>query len=393
MSVALRIRFIVATVIGLFILLFLDFGHACHDATACPHNPPVLILGVSLSLSGKFAAVGDSMRRSYELWGKEVNDRGGIKGIKVVLKFADDKSNRDLAPAAVQELITAQKAEVIFGPSFAAAIPTVLSLAEKLEYPLIVPSLATAKSFRKARYGVMLLSPVDEYLRGAVETAKALGLRRVALVGEVGSPELLVSGYVKKRELNLIAKLQFKKGLDFAAISSDLKGKKAEAIFFVNSTVDQGVSFTKEIKQMIPAAKMLVVTSGADTDQYRKFLGNLADRVYMPAVWHQRLRTPRNKKFAANYLAMYKKPADQNAAIAYAMGTILEKALTEVYSPQRGIFFHDALRQLKTSTIIGGYAIAKGGVQKGHSPLLIQWQQGKQQVVWPPKYATKEPKK
>jgi branched-chain amino acid transport system substrate-binding protein len=43
----------------------------------------------------------------------------------------------------------------------------------------------------------------------------------------------------------------------------------------------------------------------------------------------------------------------------------------------------DELLKTRTATIFGDYAVDERGFQTGHRTVMIQWQDGKQVVVWP----------
>jgi branched-chain amino acid transport system substrate-binding protein len=51
----------------------------------------------------------------------------------------------------------------------------------------------------------------------------------------------------------------------------------------------------------------------------------------------------------------------------------------------------DYIAALDTVSIIGRFKVDSTGRQIGHSPLLIQWQGGKKEIVFPEKMKTAEP--
>ena len=48
----------------------------------------------------------------------------------------------------------------------------------------------------------------------------------------------------------------------------------------------------------------------------------------------------------------------------------------------------EALLTFKTRTVFGDFAVDKRGYQTAHKAVTIQWQDGKQVVVWPDEVAT-----
>jgi branched-chain amino acid transport system substrate-binding protein len=52
----------------------------------------------------------------------------------------------------------------------------------------------------------------------------------------------------------------------------------------------------------------------------------------------------------------------------------------------------EALLKLKTKTVLGDFAVDERGFQVGHKAITIQWQDGKQVVVWPDEVAAGKPR-
>src|SRR5438105_15740095 len=52
-----------------------------------------ITIGISLSLSGDFAADGQAFKRGYQLWAQDQNARGGLMGHKVKLEILSAASS------------------------------------------------------------------------------------------------------------------------------------------------------------------------------------------------------------------------------------------------------------------------------------------------------------
>src|SRR3984893_12651187 len=77
---------------------------------------PPLVIGSSMSLSGDFAELAGPAKKGYELWAATVNAKGGLLGRKVSLKIVDDASNPTQVVSTYQNLITADRVDLVFGP-------------------------------------------------------------------------------------------------------------------------------------------------------------------------------------------------------------------------------------------------------------------------------------
>lgn len=73
------------------------------------------------------------------------------------------------------------------------------------------------------------------------------------------------------------------------------------------------------------------------------------------------------------------------AAQAYACGLIAERAIDAAGTVDASAVW-DAVRELRTTTFFGQFAVDGAGRQVGHSPLLVRWAQGAggptRQVIW-----------
>ena len=90
---------------------------------ACVHQPalsnrsrPSITIGVSLSLSGAFAAQGEALARGYQLWADYVNRHGGLLGHSVQLVISSDASHEDQAASNYMKLINTDHVALVFGP-------------------------------------------------------------------------------------------------------------------------------------------------------------------------------------------------------------------------------------------------------------------------------------
>ena len=54
---------------------------------------PEITVGISLPLTGGFAADGQAFDKGYELWQSDVNSHGGLLGRQVKLKIVNDNSD------------------------------------------------------------------------------------------------------------------------------------------------------------------------------------------------------------------------------------------------------------------------------------------------------------
>jgi len=116
-------------------------------------------------------------------------------------------------------------------------------------------------------------------------------------------------------------------------------------------------------------------------DYYQR-LGNEAEFVYSGSFWEAGLPYPGNRDFVTAYEKEFNRaPAVQSAA-GYAACQLFVEAVRRTGSLDSDKL-REALLTLRTKTVLGDFAIDKRGFQIGHKAVTIQWQDGKQVVIWP----------
>ena len=80
-----------------------------------------IVIGYSISLTGKFSTEGSDTHRAYQIWAEEVNKQGGISvkelGGKLPVKLVhyDDSSDTNNAIRNYERLITKDEVDLLFG--------------------------------------------------------------------------------------------------------------------------------------------------------------------------------------------------------------------------------------------------------------------------------------
>ena len=99
---------LLSTLLG---LILSGCGQKVVDQTT--EQPPVKI-GATLSLTGKYAYIGEGELNGLVLAVEEINQRGGIKGRKMELLVEDDKGEPKPAAENINKLININNVEIIF---------------------------------------------------------------------------------------------------------------------------------------------------------------------------------------------------------------------------------------------------------------------------------------
>jgi len=86
-----------------------------NTTSAAGGGQPVTV-GISLPLTGDFAADGQASEKGYQLWASDVNAAGGLLGHQIKLMILDDKSLPTTTANQYTTLITQDKVNFVLGP-------------------------------------------------------------------------------------------------------------------------------------------------------------------------------------------------------------------------------------------------------------------------------------
>jgi branched-chain amino acid transport system substrate-binding protein len=80
-----------------------------------PGTPPPIRIGYCLSLTGPVAGNTRSARLAQDIWGEDVNRRGGLLGRPVELICYDDHGDASLVPGIYKRLMDGDKVDLVIG--------------------------------------------------------------------------------------------------------------------------------------------------------------------------------------------------------------------------------------------------------------------------------------
>ena len=142
-----------------------------------------LNLGVTLSLSGKYAQLGAMNEKAYRLWERDVNQRGGMLGRQVRIHIADDQSDPVRARQLYEGFITEQKVDLVLGPYSSEITEAVANVTELYRYPLLAAGASADTLWQKGRkylFGVYITA--SKYSVGMLELLVRSGIGPLAIV-------------------------------------------------------------------------------------------------------------------------------------------------------------------------------------------------------------------
>ncbi len=309
----------------------------------------------------------------------------------------DDGSDEKTAVRLYEKLIAEDKADAVLGPYSSPISDAVADVNEKHRMLMIAPMASTTSTWEKGRrYLVMLISPSEGISEGVVDLAAGNGLKTLAVINQDGPVAKAqakgTSELAKRKGLELVFSETYPNGTDdFSGILNKVKAAEPDLLVAASVRVEDLAAITQQMKELGLNVRMLSSIPNGVLPDYYKQLGNDAEFVYRGANWSGGLPYPGNQEFVAAYGKEFNRTPALQSAVAYAGCQLLVEAIRRAGSLDSDKL-REALLTLKTTTIIGDFAIDERGFQTGHKAVTTQWQDGKQVVVWPAEMTSGKPR-
>jgi branched-chain amino acid transport system substrate-binding protein len=355
-------------------------------------------IGASLSITGKqYSVQGGYSREGYLLCQKHENANGGMLGRLIEFAIYDDRSDEKTAALNYEKLIAEDKVDAVLGPYGSAITEAVADVAEKHKMIMIAPTAGSTAIWEKGRrYLIMMLSPVESLPEGLLDLAARNGLKRVAVIkldGLVANAAAKgASELANTKGLELVFSETYPNGTtDFSGVLSKVKAAAPDVLMAASVRLEDLVAITRQMREADLNVKMLSSVPYGLLPDYYKQLGKEAEFVYSGSFWETGLPYPGNKEFVAAYEREFNRtPAVQSAA-SYAACHLFAETVRRIGSLDSDKL-REALLTFRTKTVLGDFAIDARGFQTAHRAITIQWQDGKQVVVWPDEVAAVKPR-
>lgn len=307
---------------------------------ACKREPEgELVAGVVAALTGANASYGVSMKNGVALAVEEAKKSGRrIRAIEI-----DDQSSAEEAAAAVQRLVTDDKAQVILGEPSTAPSLAMAPIAQRAEVPMITPS-ATDPMITEHGEFVFRVCFVDP-LQAAVMASFAvedLKVERVAILRDVDSSYSVALADAFKEKIGARAvrdEAYARTDSDFGAVLAELAKSGAQAVYVPG--------YATELAKIAPAAAALHLrllgADGFDAAPLIEEHGRELEGAHFTTHFDALEPRPEVGAFAARYREMFNEAPDAVAALGYDAARV---AFTAALAGD-GAAFRDAIARTK----------------------------------------------
>ena len=355
-------------------------------------------VGAVVPLTGRYGPGGAQVRAGYEIAVEQINAAGGVtvagKKMPIELVLLDDESDATKTVARLETLASQGVVAYLggFGSDLHAAAA---SVAEKNKIAYLGIAFALNKIHQQGfRY---LFSPfwkspdIGKHTQGLLALIPAGERPKTVAIfqektdwGQEMTAAWLEAG--KAAGYQVVVQGEYAPGAkDFSDLILKAKAANAEAVFAIPTPPD-GMTMIKQMKELDYNPKMNMMIRAADSPPWTKNLGKDGDFTVLAAGWHNAMKAPGVKELNDAHEKKFGRPSDPIVGPAYACVQILAAAITRAGSADREKI-RDAIAAADLVTVIGPVKFRPDGTGIVQAA-FAQWQNGKQELVWPKEFAT-----
>ena len=355
-------------------------------------------IGATVSQEGKYLQPSAMIRKGYELWADQVNKRGGLLGRRVELVFYDDKSREDLAGSLYERLLTKDRVDLVLSPYGTPLTIAASDVTERHKVVMLGSAAAGEKIWERGyQYVFGVYAPAGRYFIGFLDLMARNGLESVGIIFENSPFNRSIEKGVREWAARFGLVVAFCRGFDdpageFPVLLNQVMEKKVDGLVF-SGYPPECYRFIQMMKEADYRPEAFAITIVPVQTDFREKVGPFAEGVFGPSQWEpdERIPFPGTTQFIRDFKSFSGKMPTYHAGSAYSSCQILEKAVLHAGSIDHQKI-RDFVSNLDTATVIGRFKVDHTGRQIGHNPILIQWQDGKKEIVYPAKMSTSPPK-
>jgi branched-chain amino acid transport system substrate-binding protein len=356
-------------------------------------------VGVVLPLTGAEAKFGEIEKRSFDMALEEINAKGGIKGEPLELIVEDDTGRPDVGRSVVEKLITKDKVVMVGGGYSSSVTYAVAGVCQQNKMPFLVNTGAADNITSSGwDYIFRLNPPVSEYA-GAIESmlTEVVKPKTVAILhentlfGTSGAKSFEET--CKKLGYKVLLKEGYEAGgIDFKPILVRVRQLNPDILYMVSYVMDASL-LMKQAKELKLTPKMFIGgAAGFTLPEFAKNAGIASEKVVSATLWHQILPYPEAMPYFNKYVEKYKQDTEYHGAEAYAAAYVIADVLKRAKS-YSSAHIKEALAATDMMTAFGPVKFISYGKMKNQNKLstyVVQWIDGRLELVWPANLATKK---
>jgi len=355
-------------------------------------------VGIVLPLTGSQAEFGEIEKKSFDLALKEINASGGINGIKLELVIKDDTGRSEVGRSVVEKLIKKDKVVMIGGGFSSSVTYAVAGVCQQNKMPFLV-NTGSADTITTSGWDfIYRLNPPVSHYADAVTTllAKKVKPKTVAILHE--NSQFGTKGaksfekICRKTGYKVVLKEGYEHGgIGYKPILIQVKQLNPDIVYMVSNIMDASL-IMKQAKELKLTPKMFIGGAGGFTlPEFMQNAGIASEKVISTTLWNQVLPFPGAMDYYKKFETKYNKSTMYYGAEAYSACYVIADVLKRTTS-FTNTDIKQALSETDMMTAFGPVKFTNWGNMKNQNratAYVVQWIDGKLEVVWPTDHATK----
>jgi branched-chain amino acid transport system substrate-binding protein len=364
---------------------------ACHEPAAAPAPAQAKIkIGFINSITGPEAPIGENLTNGALLALEDLK----AKGIAIELVKQDDLGKPQIAMSALEQLVNGDQVIGIVGPYTSANSNAVAKLAQQYKVPQLIPVASKDEITRQGYDYVFRLNAVSsQYAKSLIDAALSFGKpKTIAFIYESADFGSSVStagkAYAAQAGLQVVADETYQKGApDYRSTLTKIKAAAPDLVLMVSYVADAILIMRQAREIGLSPQAFLGGGAGFETAQFESE-HEISNLVFSVTQWTSDMGAPGASDFAARYQTKYGKKPSYHAACAYASMMIMGETASQAGGDRAKL--RDALATQHWQGIVGDVKFenyAGFTQQNKHELAVIQYQNGKTAIVYPPAFA------
>lgn len=367
------------------------------SAVSASESGPITI-GGTVSLEGEYHEPSMMVQEAFKYWVEEVNDRGGLLGRKIELILYNDKSDPELTRKLYQKLIEEDRVDLVFSPISTPLTMAASEVCEKNKMLILAVATSSGQPWqRDTRYLFQLYAPANRQFIGLLDLMAKKRLKTLSVIynDQSGYSKDMVKGlekWAKVFKIDIVLKRPYQNGKkELPVIVKEIKKANAQAL--INSSYPPDSYELLRLLDKSPFKPQVIALPIVPVHpDFEKKVGPIAEHIFAPTQWEpeERIPFPGTQKFKKGFENFTGYMPSYHAASAYGACQLFEQAINTMRTLDNSIL-RDYVATLDTVTVLGRFKVNPTGMQVGHNSFIIQWQNGKKEIVWPQKRQTARP--
>jgi len=351
-------------------------------------------------LTGRLAKEGLEIHQGVVVAVAEFNDRGGLDGRQVELISRDDQSQPDVAISRAEELCGWRKVLGLTGGYVDSLVGPISAVAKKYEVPYVASASLQKELtggenpyfFRVARLQGFI-QPICDLL------STQLHPQRLAILyaATPGSTEFAhdLENCLRSRSIIPLATEKFRPGTpDFTPLVGKLASMNIDVIVSGGFFADH-LLLVRQLKENRVSPKGYIGPFGIAYEAFIREIGEDGEYLFSTCAWNPGITQPGTEKiseaFVKRFRHMFHYEPNTTNMHGYTSTRVLLAAMQNVLRQNKtltGPNIRQALAELDLVLPMERVAFDKQGDPLHYQHLVVQIQNGRLQVVYPPDRAT-----